>query len=333
VASVQAAPSRADAERGQAGAKRIRRYDFSQPEALDPNQLRPLRALLVNFANRAGRLLSGRFRVAIRIEAQELEQRSWLDVMREVEDPSYIAVFGLNPLPGRGIFCLPIGLAMAWVDLAFGGRGDGNYPARALSEVESAVVTRYARNLLDELASVLSAAGQALQASFGSEASSPILVQVSSATDLNLVCPLQVSVAETSSYQALLLLPLLMLKPLLPALANEEPAGTLENEGPLHQVVERLLATPVELSVRFPPVSLTPAELAQLRGGEVIPLGLDAGEPLLLAVGDLVRGSVIPGRRGKRLVCTVVELFREVRSLTTAAQPQANQQKELEGDK
>lgn len=289
--------------------RRVRAYDFSQPDNLDRNQLRSLRIPLDNFARRAGRILSGRLRVPVRFEEGELDHRTWSDLSEEIEDPTSLSIFSLNPLPGRSVLHVPLGLAMKFVDLALGGMGKGPYPERPLTEVEQAVVSGMLKVVLDELAAAFSSGGP-LTASIVSEASSPVLVQLPTVQNTHLVCPFSVTVGEGESLPLRLILPLLSLRPLLPSLAgeDEEPSST---DGPAQLILERLAEVPIEASVRFPPVGLTSVEITGLRPGDVVPLGIEADSPLVLAVQDLEWSLVVPGRKGKRIICSVTRVLQE----------------------
>ena len=64
---------------------------------------------------------------------------------------------------------------------------------------------------------------------------------------------------------------------------------------------------PVGISVQFRPITLTSHEIVDLQVGDVVPLRHLATTPLTVAVEGVPCQFAVPGRRGRRLACLIVD--------------------------
>ncbi len=61
--------------------------------------------------------------------------------MSPLATPTYMAILAVDPLPGQGIFHLPLPAAMEIVDRLLGGPGNaGAHPDRPMTEIEVGVL-------------------------------------------------------------------------------------------------------------------------------------------------------------------------------------------------
>ncbi|MFB9956071.1 FliM/FliN family flagellar motor switch protein [Cellulomonas denverensis] len=63
---------------------------------------------------------------------------------------------------------------------------------------------------------------------------------------------------------------------------------------------------PVELAVRFAPLTVRPRQVVDLAVGEVIPLSHPSSQPLDVVVDGVVLARAAAGNNGSRLACMVV---------------------------
>ena len=68
-----------------------------------------------------------------------------------------------------------------------------------------------------------------------------------------------------------------------------------------------LLDVPVDVSVQFKAVNLASSEILDLIVGDVIPLRHGIDEPLAVIAAGVPTVLAMPGRRGRRLACVVVD--------------------------
>jgi flagellar motor switch protein FliM len=285
----------------------IRVHDFRLPKTLDRTRIRGLQVLYEALAHRASGLLTNRLRTPVTLTLGEFEQHTWGDYAGTLAEPTCLFAATMPPLQGRVVLHVPLDLAMTVVDLRMGGSGRGRLPdLRALTEIEQRLVADVADAVLSELPSVLA---QVMPLQLGSP------MQVSSAqflppvrpTDMGLLVPLVFELSETARFSFELCFPFSIVQPLVETLAAQSQEEEMPGIGDAEAIALRLLETSVDIRVRFPSTTLTPADFLHLAVGDVVGLPYDQGDALSLTVGEQHHLDVLPTNSGKRLACVVVD--------------------------
>lgn len=295
-----------------AGSRRRRRsdpqpFDFRRPTTFSREHARALQIVNETFARQFTTILSTTLRAVSSVSVTSVDHLSYDEYVRSSPDPSFLAVLQLDPLPGAGILQLPLDVAMAAVDRLLGGTGEGSQPARALTDIESALlrelVTRVLRELDYAFESLIKVSTSVLQLE-----SNPQFAQVAAPTDIVVVSTFDVRIGSQGA-PATLCLPFAALQPALeqatgPALFGDRKGGDPREAA--RAVAERLTGVPVDVAVRFEPVSLTSAEILALRVGDVLPLHHPVNAPLAVCASDRVCAAAVPGSKGRRLAFMIV---------------------------
>ncbi len=284
----------------------VRPYDFRMPETLDRSQVRGLRVLLEVLAHRGGGVLTTRLRAPVNLVLGDLEQCSWAEYSATLPEPTCLFAVVLPPLTGRLVLHLPVELALVAVDLRMGGPGKPTAGGRALTEVEQRLVATVADDLFNELPAIF-APLVALQVGSAVQVSSVQFLPPVRPTDMYLLAPVTLELGEDASYRFDLCFPFSILHPLADALSAQAAEDDLPATRASEAVARRLLDTPVDVRVRFPSTTLTPADVLHLAPGDVIDLPYDHGAPLALVAGEQHHLDVLPTTSGKRLACVVID--------------------------
>ena len=284
----------------------VRPYDFRMPETLDRSQVRGLRVLLEVLAHRGGGVLTTRLRAPVNLALGDLEQCSWAEYSATLPEPTCLFAVVLPPLTGRLVLHLPVELALVAVDLRMGGPGKATAGGRALTEVEQRLVATVADDLFNELPAIFAPLA-ALQVGSAVQVSSVQFLPPVRPTDMYLLAPVTLELGEDASYRFDLCFPFSILHPLADALSAQAAEDDLPATRASEAVARRLLDTPVDVRVRFPSTTLTPADVLHLAPGDVIDLPYDHGAPLALVAGEQHHLDVLPTTSGKRLACVVID--------------------------
>jgi flagellar motor switch protein FliM len=285
----------------------FRLHDFSLPKTLDRTRIRGLQVLYETLAHRASGLLTTRLRTPVTLGLGEFEQHTWGDYASTLPEPTCLFAATLPPLQGRVVLHVPLELAMVVVDLRMGGSGKARYPVeRALTEIEQRLVADVADAVLSELPSVF-APLMALQSGLPIQVASVQFLPPVRPTDMDLLVPLVFELHEDVRFSFELCFPFSIVQPLVDALAAQSGEVETSSGSDTAAVALRLLDTPVDLRVRFPSTTLTPADFLHLAVGDVVGLPYDQGDSLALMVGGQHHLDVLPTTSGKRLACVVVD--------------------------
>jgi flagellar motor switch protein FliM len=197
---------------------------------------------------------------------------------------------------------------LVWVDYLFGGTGLGDdREGRELTEIEFTVVKDLLQVALDDLHYAFNPLLSATL-SVRSVQYSPQFIQAAGAGDGVIVVTFSLHAGERTD-TATLMLPA---EPVLQSMRDQAGAAAL---GPQERAalaeVRRELETavaevPLEVRVRFAPVTVRPRQMVELAVGDVLPLAHPTSRPLDVVVDGVHLAHATAASHGSRLVCQVV---------------------------
>lgn len=291
---------------GAAGAKPAKLYDFRQPGTLDRAQLRTLRLLFDPYTHRVGGALTSSLRSPVRVKLGELEQHTWDDYSSKLPESTVLVSVSMVPLTGRVVLHLPLALALCTVELRLGGTPSSRFPERQLTEIESKLVADVADGILDELPPMFAPVA-ALRIAHPQQVVGVQFLQAVRPGEMCLLVNLELETADGLTFPFSLCFPLTMVHPIADSLTSHDSDDSGSGAGDEELLVHRVLNLPVNLSVTFPPTTLTPAEFLDLAIGDVIRLPYEQGSPLSLMAGGFPYLDVLPTVHGKRLACVITD--------------------------
>jgi flagellar motor switch protein FliM len=198
-------------------------------------------------------------------------------------------------------------LGMSAVDRMLGGRGGSAFPDRSLTEIELDLVQSLVERLLREMTYAMETLGNPRPAVVRIE-QNPQFAQITAATEQAVITTYELA-ADTPLAATLYLPASTLTEPLEAAIAR--PTFGDRNAPDTAQAAanlqEHMLDVPIEVTVTFNQVLATSSEVVGLAIGDVLQLGHPVGEPLTIAAGGKPFFAAVPGRRGKRLACQIVD--------------------------
>ena len=284
-------------------------YDFRRHNKFTREHVRALQIASETFARQFTTVLSTTLRTVSQVQAKGIHQLTYDEYIRDVPNPTYLAILSLAPLAGASIFHLPLPVVMTAVDRLLGGPGAGPALHRPLTEIEQSLMRDLLGRVLRELAYAFESL-TALEPTVLHQESNPQFAQIGSPSDMVIVFVYDLRIGGQAG-EATLCVPFASLQPVLDEVAaNSLLAGRVEAdaESVRESLAGRMGAAPVTVSVSFPAVTLALSEIVDLRPGDVLPLEHRVDAPLEVSVGGLPRFAARPGRRGKRLACVITSV-------------------------
>jgi flagellar motor switch protein FliM len=281
-------------------------YDFRRPNKFTREHVRALQIASETFARQFTTMLSTTLRTVSQVQAKGIHQLTYDEYIRDIPNPTYLAILSLAPLAGASIFHLPLPVVMTAVDRLLGGPGAGPALHRPLTEIEQSLVRDLLGRVLRDLAYAFESL-TALEPAVLHQESNPQFAQIGSPSDMVIVFVYDLRIGGQAG-EATLCVPFASLQPVLDEVAaNSFLAGRVEAdaESVRDALAGRMGGAPVTVSVSFPPVTLALSDIVDLRPGDVVPLDHRVDAPLEVSVGGLPRFAARPGRRGKRLACVI----------------------------
>ena len=264
-----------------------------------------LQMVYETFGRRMTTLLTSTLRAVCQVTLVSIEQLTYDEYISSLSAPTIMGLVTLEPLPGTSIFEFSLNTAMASVDHMLGGPG-GSQPERQLTEIEAPLLRGLIGRMLEELRYGFETL-VVLQPVLGAIEYKPGFVQVCAGTDAVVVSSFEMRVGNEECV-ATFCMPLSTIFPKL----NEDQNGPVTEaqrraRDAAHRAVEEGLSkAPIDVSVSFAPVQMTPEELVELRPGDVVRLGHPVGAPLDVIAAGITFAHAVPGNQGSRLACLIV---------------------------
>lgn len=306
---------------GQAPARSRRRthvpepYDFRRPMTMAREHARVLEMALETFARQWGTQMTARLRALAQVTFEGLALTSYDEYIRSLPGTTVMVLCTIEQTRQTAVVQLPMSSAMVWIDYLLGGPGAGEGRLdRELTDIEFTLLRGLLQPSLGDLAYAF-AGLVPLDVTVRAVQYNPQFVQAVPASDAVLVGSFALRVGDRED-EATLMMPAEML---LGAVRSADGAGgrTLEDQRARAVAVVELETAvqevPVEVTVRFSPVTINPRDVLALQVGDVLPLSHPSSRPLDVVVGDVVLARAAAGNNGSRLACMVVTVEEKLR--------------------
>lgn len=263
------------------------------------------------FARRLSTLLTSGLRQVCQVNLVAIEHQSYEEYIAALDPMTILSVLDVEPGAGTAIFEFSVPTALACVDYLLGGPG-GEQPVRQLTDIEAGLL----RDLIEQMLGVLR---YATEPTIGIEARlrgieyNPQFVQAAGASDGVIVGSFEMRTGNQQCI-ATLCIPFGAVLPRLQTGRERRPQSAVEQraaERAAREVRAALGNVPIEVSVNFRPVPLTPGQLLDLAVGDVIRLNHPVTSPLSVESNGIIFGHALAGRQGSRLAGLIVEPAKE----------------------
>lgn len=283
-------------------------YDFRRPNKFNREHVRALQIANETFARQFTTVLSTTLRSVSQVSLKQVSQYTYDEYIRDIPNPSYLAVLSLSPLAGASLFHIPLSVVMTILDRLLGGTGTGSTPGRQLTDIEQTLFQNFMGRVLHELQYGFEALAHIDPVILNQE-SNPQFAQISSATDMVVVIAYDMRIGSVED-TATLCIPFTSLQPVLDEIVGN---ALLNGRIPVDPIAvqnvigARLDNAPVDVSVQFKEVTLPSSDIVNLRPGDVLPLRHATDLALAVSIAGVPCYKAVAGRKGKRLACLIVE--------------------------
>lgn len=283
-------------------------HDFARSETLSSGMVQALEGIHSSFARGVAPTLSAYLHAPFEVSLLSVDQLSYSQFARSVPEPTVVAVFSLDPLPGRGILELNPSIGFWIVDRLLGGEGEIAKTPRPLTELEKALIEGTLSRMLGEL-------GTAWEQTVRLELE---LIEIMDAVGAAEVAKPPEAVAVASFEvaagplvgMASLCFPVISLK--LGRLGAADPANARGDSRPAGTssfgdgLEAALSGVRLSCMVRLGTMRISPAELMGLEEGDILCLDGRADEALEMFVGDAPKFRCQPAAAGEKLAVQVL---------------------------
>lgn len=274
-------------------------YDFRRPTTLAREHSRVLELAFETFARQWGTQLTAKVRVISQVTSEQVLMQTYDDYAASLPPTTAMVLCALEDITGKAVIQFPASAALTWVAHMLGGNGSDTIPERKFTQVEQALIKRLMEDALEDL-----------RYSLGSLLTTPIgldsihynsqFAQAAATNDLMIVATFEIRVGENVA-------PATVAFPAEVLLAQLRDAFPMSNTANARSLIEAHLAQlPVDVSLQFAPIQVTPRDVLGLAVGDVLPLPHPQHRPLDVAIGGQPLAHAAVGANGSRLAGVIV---------------------------
>lgn len=280
-------------------------YDFRRPSKLSREHIRSLQMAYDVFARRMTTMLTSGLRQVCQVTLSEITQVSYEEYITGLSPQTLLTPLRVPPLAGSGVLEFSLPVALASIDHMLGGPG-GEQSPRPLTDIETGLM----RGLLEQMCGVLRYSFESIVTvtpTVGPIEYNPQFIQAAGATDAMVVGEFNMIVGRERCPMTLCL----PLAGLLPHLAAHRAPVDAEitaigSDALVRRVHDRAGDLPMNVTVAFSDVHLSPDRILSMVEGDLIVLNHRIGQPLAVKAGGVTFAHAIAGKSGNRLAALVV---------------------------
>lgn len=283
-------------------------FNFRRPNKFNRDHFRAFQIVHETFARQLTTVYSTTLRAVSNVSLLNVEECSYGEFIESLENPSFLSILQISPLPGASLWHMPMDLAMGVIERLLGGPGKGPFPARPLTDIEAILMRdltdRGLRELTYSYESLFEVHAKTMQLE-----SNPSFAQISAPSDMVLLVTFEVKIGDSEG-TAQLCIPYASLQEQLENLAGGHLFKDRPNIDPVElskALHERIGAAAVDINVLFNTVTMSGTDILELEVGDVVPLHHNVNLPLTVKVDGVPHLRAKPGRQGKRLACQIVD--------------------------
>ena len=130
-------------------AKKIKKYDFRNPQKVAKDQLRTLEIIHENFARLLQTFLSGYLRAPVKASILTVDQYAYSEFSNAISNPAFLSIIDFEPLNGQILIDISTNLVFTIIDRLLGGDGEEINEIRGFTEIEISLLRKMMIKMMD----------------------------------------------------------------------------------------------------------------------------------------------------------------------------------------
>ncbi|HEY4280309.1 MAG TPA: FliM/FliN family flagellar motor switch protein [Conexibacter sp.] len=293
-----------DAHAGRRG-RRLRTVDFARPTKFTSEQERRIVRTLDMFCQTASARLTAELRVPLELEVINTSQLTWSAAQAQLPPSSLGAPLEVQPHDTRMLMTGELPFLLMAIEFLLGGAPERPPRARKLSEIDWVLAKRLFETLTTQLSVVWQdLAGQTLKA--GEVDSHVEGMQIAAISEPTLTVTLESRIARHSSTLALLI-PWAVIDPVIDEITGRDNRLRADDPQAAMLIEAALSHASVTMRAEVGGTELAIGDVLSLAPGDLVRLGANAGDGVVVCAEDVPIHYAKPGRSGSRRAVQIVE--------------------------
>ncbi|SCG83442.1 Flagellar motor switch protein fliM [Proteiniborus sp. DW1] len=292
--------------------KKVRKYDFRNPQKIAKDQLRTLEIIHDNFSRLLQTFLSGYLRAPVKISVMTVDQYAYSEFTNAISNPAFLSIVDFEPLNGQIIIDISTDIAFVVIDRLLGGDGEKPVDVRSFTEIELTLL----KNLIKRIIVLMAQAWDnviILTPALEKIETNSQFAQIISPNETIALITMNLAIGNTEGLFNVCI-PHLVLEPILEKLSTKlwfssTKRETTEMDKEL--LNKRIKNTYVNLNAILSSTRITIGELINLQKGDVIMLEGRANDEITINVGSQLKFFGRPGINKNKVAVQITRVQKE----------------------
>ncbi|MFS8541863.1 MAG: flagellar motor switch protein FliM, partial [Tissierellales bacterium] len=266
--------------------KKIKKYDFRNPQKIAKDQLRTLEIIHDNFGRLFQTFLSGHLRAPVKISVVSVEQIAYSEFINAISNPAFLNIIDVSPLNGQMMIDISVVVAYTMIDRLLGGNGSKEQEIREFTEIELTLLM----NMMKRAMSIIEEAWKnviKLELKLERVEVNPQFAQIVPPNETIALITMNLEVGEAEGMLNVCI-PYLLIEPILDKLNTRYWFSSTKKEMSQNQITQiknRILNARVELKAELGSTLVKVKDIINLQKGDVIRLDSKEKDGIRIRVG------------------------------------------------
>ncbi|WP_066507338.1 flagellar motor switch protein FliM [Abyssisolibacter fermentans] len=292
--------------------KKVKPYDFRNPQKMSKDQLRTLEIIHENFGRLLQTFFSGYLRTAVKITVLTVDQYGYSEFSNAISNPAFLTVFKIDPLPGECIMDISSKIAFAIIDRLLGGDGENEFVSRPFTEIERILLKKVIKKVLKlfqqawENIYLFEPEVQKIE-------TNPQFAQIVSPNETIALVTMNVTIGEMEG-MINLCIPHLVIESIMEKLTTKSwfsSRSTNQQKYGNEIMKKRLKHTKVPVIANFSSTMVTVGDILNIQVGDVIKLDNYNGEDIKINIGNSLKFIGSPGSINNKMAVKITNVKKD----------------------
>lgn len=292
--------------------KKVKKYDFRNPQKIAKDQLRTLEIIHDNFGRLLQTFLSGYLRAPVKVSVLTVDQYAYSEFSNAITNPSFLSILDFEPLSGQVIIDISTNIAFTIIDRLLGGDGEKTIDTRSFTEIELTLL----RNMMNRVSNLVSQAWDnviILTPKLDKIETNSQFAQIVSPSETIALVTMNLSIGDVEGLINICI-PHIVIEPILDKLSTKLWFSTTKKETTetdKELLRKRIKNTSVNLSAVIGSTQIKVKDLINLQSGDVIMLDDLVTDEVCINVGTQLRFFGKPGAYKNKVAVQITKVQKD----------------------
>lgn len=291
--------------------KKVKEYDFRNPQKIAKDQLRTLEIIHESFARLFQTFLSGYLRAPVKISIMTVDQYAYSEFSNAISNPAFLSIINFDPLDGEVLIDMSTNIMFTIIDRLLGGDGEDTDATRSFTEIEISLLQKMMVKVMDLIKEAWENVIE-LKPSLEKIEVNSQFAQIVPPNETVALITMNISIGPVEG-MINVCIPYIVLEPILEKLSTKfwfSSAKREITETDMETIKKRILKTTVPIKAELGNSTIRIKDVLNLRNGDVIKFD-DNSSLIKMRVGSKVKFLGTPGVVNNKMSVKIASVVKE----------------------